>query len=91
MKKIVILLSLFLNVLVLSELGLNKPLSTNGEANFDKIVNKKWLFDDTEIIIKKDSKGNFYSNNSSLDYDTGVFVKVKVYQKRKKSSLKVYH
>ena len=60
MKKIVILLSLFLNVLVLSELGLNKPSSTNGEPNFDKILNKIWSFDDTEIIIKIDKKGDYY-------------------------------
>ena len=71
MKKIVILLSLFLNFLLLAELGLNKPLSTNGKDNFDKIVNKKWSYDDTEIIIKKDKKGDYFSKNSSLDYDTG--------------------
>ena len=85
MKKIVLLLSLFLNILVLSELGLNKPLSTNGEPNFDKILNKIWSFDDTEIIIKIDKKGDYYSNNSSMDYDTGKIdkweEKLSVYKK----------
>lgn len=70
MGKIIVLLMTFF-FLSFAEMGLNKPLSSNGSSNFEKVINKKWSFDDGEIIIKKDKEGNYYSINSDYDWDTG--------------------